>query len=211
MNPDPTKKTREIIFSRKRTVSIHPVVYFNNTLVNSMATQKHLGMILESKLSFENHLQSVFSRVNKIIGLLRIFQPTLPRKSLVTTYKSFNRPHLDHGDVIYDRAFNESFHQSRESLQYSASIAIDAAIRGTSSEKRFQEIGLETLKPRCWLRKLCLFYKLIKEKSPAYLFQLIPENNNPHTTGSVQKSQILFLKTKTNFFKNSFCPAVIME
>ena len=102
-----------------------------------MATQKHLGMILESKLSFENHLQSVFSRVNKIIGLLRIFQPTLPRKSQVTTYKSFNRPHLDYGDVVYDWAFNESFHQSRESLQYSPSILIDAAIRGTSSEKRF--------------------------------------------------------------------------
>ena len=139
LNPDPTKQTQEIIFSRKRTVSIHPVVYFNNTLVNSMAPQKHLGMILESKLSFENHLQSVFSRVNKIIGLLRIFQPTLPRKSLVTTYKSFNRSHLDYGDVVYDRAFNKSFHQSRESLQYSVSIAIDAAIRGTSSEKCFKK------------------------------------------------------------------------
>ena len=139
LNPDPTKQTQEIIFSRKRTVSIHPVVYFNNTLVNSMAPQKHLGMILESKLSFENHLQSVFSRVNKIIGLLRIFQPTLPRKSLVTTYKSFNRPHLDYGDVVYDRAFNKSFHQSRESLQYSVSIAIDAAIRGTSFEKCFKK------------------------------------------------------------------------
>ena len=139
LNPDPTKQTQEIIFSRKRTVSIHPVVYFNNTLVNSMAPQKHLGMILESKLSFENHLQSVFSRVNKIIGLLRIFQPTLPRKSLVRTYKSFNRPHLDYGDVVHDRAFNKSFHQSRESLQYSVSIAIDAAIRGTSSEKCFKK------------------------------------------------------------------------
>ena len=139
LNPDPTKQTQEIIFSRKRTVSIHPVVYFNNTLVNSMAPQKHLGMILESKLSFENHLQSVFSRVNKVIGLLRIFQPTLPRKSLVTTYKSFNRPHLDYGDVVYDRAFNKSFHQSRESLQYSVSIAIDAAIRGTSPEKCFKK------------------------------------------------------------------------
>ena len=28
---------------------------------------------------------------------------------------------------------------------------------------------------------------------------------------SVQKSKILFLKTKTNFFKNSFFPAVILE
>ena len=103
----------------------------------------------------------------------------------MTIYKSFIRPHLDYGDVVYDRASNESFHQSLESLQYNAAIAITGAIRGTSSEKLFQELGLETLKSRRWLRKLCLFYKLIKEKSPAYLFQLIPENNTTYSTRSV--------------------------
>ena len=59
-----------------------------------------------------------------------------------------------------------------QSLQYSAAIAITGGIRGTSSDKLFQELDLETLKSRHWLRKLCLFYKLIKEQSPAYLFQL---------------------------------------
>ena len=74
-------------------------------------------MILDSKISYENHLQSVFSRAKKTIGLLRKFQPTLPRKYLVTIYKSFIRPHLDYGDVVYERASNKSFHQSLESLQ----------------------------------------------------------------------------------------------
>ena len=50
----------------------------------------------------------------------------------MTIYKSFIRPHLDYGDVVYHWASNESFHQSRESLQYSAAIAITGAIRGTS-------------------------------------------------------------------------------
>ena len=122
----------------------------------------------------------------------------------VTIYKSFIRPHLDYGDVVYDRASNESFHQSLESLKYNAAIAVTGTIRGTSSENLFQELGLETLKSRRWLRKLCLFYKLIKEKSPTYLFQLIPENNTSYSTKSVQKSQIFLFKTKTNFFKNSF-------
>ena len=36
--PDPTKQAQEIIFSRKKTVSIDPVFYFDNTLVNSTAT-----------------------------------------------------------------------------------------------------------------------------------------------------------------------------
>ena len=49
-NPDLTTQAQEIIFSKKKTVSIHPVVYFNNTPVNSTVTPKHLGMILDSKL-----------------------------------------------------------------------------------------------------------------------------------------------------------------
>ena len=36
--------------------SFHSVVYFSNTPVNSTVTHKHLGMILGSKLSYENHL-----------------------------------------------------------------------------------------------------------------------------------------------------------
>ena len=122
-NPDITKKFQEIIFSRKKVDSTHPVVYFNNTPVNSTATHENLSMIIDSKLSYENHLQSAFSQVNKTISLLRKLQPTLPRKSLMTIYKSFTRPHLDYGDVVYNRASNESFQESLKSLQCSTGIA----------------------------------------------------------------------------------------
>ena len=37
-------------------------------------------------------------------------------------------------------------------------------------EKLFQQLGLEPLKSKRWLEKLCLLYKLIKEKSLAYPF-----------------------------------------
>ena len=70
-NPDPNKHAQEIIFSRKRTFSIHPVVYFDNTRINSTRTHKHVGVILDSKLGYEHHFQSFFSRINKIISLLR--------------------------------------------------------------------------------------------------------------------------------------------
>ena len=139
-------------------------------------------MILDSNLSYEHHIKSILNKVNKAIGLLRKFQLILPRHSLITIYKTFIRPHLDGGDVIYDRAFNESFHQRLESIQYNAAIAITGTIRGTSSEKLFQELGLETLKSRHWFRKLHLFHKILHSKSPSYLFNLIPENNDPYTS-----------------------------
>ena len=68
---DSTKQAKEMIFSRKKSVSIYPAVYFNNDPVNSTAADKHLGMILDSKLSYENHLQFFFSRVKKTIALVR--------------------------------------------------------------------------------------------------------------------------------------------
>ena len=50
---------------------------------------------------------------------------------LLTIYKSFIRPHLDYGDIIYDLAYTASLHQNIEYLQYNSAIAITGAIRGT--------------------------------------------------------------------------------
>ena len=161
-NPDISKQAHEVIFSRKRSIVTHPPLNFNNIPVAQTNSQKHLGMQLDRKLNFEEHLSKVESKVNKTIGIIRKLQNLLPRSALITIYKSFIRSHLDYGDIIYDKAFNESFHAKLEPLQYNATLAITGAIRGSSSEKVYQELGLETLKSRRWYRKLSLLYKVLK-------------------------------------------------
>ena len=83
------------------------------------------------------------------------------------------RPIVDYGDIIYDRAYNTSFHQNIESIQYNAVLAIKGAARETSREKLYQELGFESLQQRGWYRKLCCLFKIINNQSPLYLFQLI--------------------------------------
>ena len=61
----------------------------------------------------------------------------LPRRSLVTIYKSFVRPHLDYGDIIFNQVFNKSFHDNLESIQYNASFTITGTIGGSSREKLY--------------------------------------------------------------------------
>ena len=56
-----------------------------------------------------------------------------------------------------------------ESLQYNAALAITGAIRGSSKEELFQELGFEYLSSRRWLRKI-LFYKIVVNKLPNYLY-----------------------------------------
>ena len=82
--------------------------------------------------------------------MIRKLQPIIPRAALLTIYKSFLRPPLDYGDVIHDRAFNESFQNKLESVQYDVALAITGVIRGFSREKLYQELGLVSLKSQRW-------------------------------------------------------------
>ena len=101
-NPDPSKQAQEVIFSRKLQKLVYTPLHFNNIAVTQLTTQKHLCMLLDVKLDFQEHLKNTYSKVNKTIGLLRKLHNTLPRLSLLTIYKSFIRPHLDYGYIIYN-------------------------------------------------------------------------------------------------------------
>ena len=143
------------------------------------------------------------------MGLLSKFQQILPRSSLLTIYETFIRSQLDYADIIYDQAYNSAFHDKLESIQYNASLAITGAIRRTSTEKIYQELGLESLKSRRWFRKLCYFYKIFNEKSASYLFNLIPNCKRVHNTRL--SYHIPPIKVRHDYFKNSFFLSAITE
>ena len=113
-NPDPTKQAHEVIFSRKTKEIYHPPLVFN---VSQSSSQKHLGVILDSKLIFDEHLKMVSLKISKTLGLLRKLHNLLLRSALITISKAFDRPYLDYGDILYDQAYNMSFHHKLESIQ----------------------------------------------------------------------------------------------
>ena len=151
-------------------------------------------MILNTKLDFILHLKNVQNKVNKTIGLLRKLQGALPRTSLITIFKAFIRPHLDYGNITYDRAYNTSFHQNIELIQYNAALAIAGAVRRTSRKKLYQELSFESLQQRRWYRKLCCLFKIIKNSH-----RVISFNYSPHQTSYIfHETQKIF----PNFVQN---------
>ena len=117
-NPDPRKQAQELLFSWKTTSKPYPVLNINNNLFHQVQLRKHLGLFLDPKLSFEEHIQCILIKTWKIIGLIRKLEPIIPREALLTI-----------GDILYDRPFNES---SQKSVQYNVALAITGAIRGLS-------------------------------------------------------------------------------
>ena len=150
-NPGPQKQAVELTFSRKKIEVDHPAILFNYIPVKKVNEHEHLGIILDSKLSFSAHIKSAISKTRKGIGLLKYLAQYLPRHTLNELYKLYVRPHLDYGDVIYHiPAKMSDFSQNivlpnlmekLESVQYSAALAVTGTWRGTSREKLYTELG----------------------------------------------------------------------
>ena len=66
-------------------------------------------MYLGEKCNYNTHIIETLSKVYKGIGLLRNLFNKLPRQALATIYKAFIRPHLDYGDIVYDKPYNGTF------------------------------------------------------------------------------------------------------
>ena len=168
---------------------------FNNNNVIQATSHKHLGIILDT-------FWTVPCKTNKTLGLIRKLQNLLPRTALMTLYKAFVRPPLDYCDILYNQAHNALFHQKLESLQYNACLGITGTIRGSSREKLCEELGFESLQQRRWYRKLCSFYKIFKNESPRYLFNIILIRNSSYITRN--HANIPLFKTNHIFLKKLF-------
>ena len=64
-NPEPTKQAQEVSFGRKTKKLPHPALVFDNANVTQSLYQKHLGIILDSKLTFENHINMLTITIDK--------------------------------------------------------------------------------------------------------------------------------------------------
>ena len=208
-NPDPSKQATEIVFSKKRSNTQLPALTFNNNILTPSDSHKHLGLILDRKLNFKNHLSEKISKANKGVGVIKRLYKYLPRASLVNIYKCFVRPHLDYGDIIYDNSSNTTFSQMVESVQYNAALAITGSIRGTSREILYQELGFESLHDRRWFRKLCFYYKIRHNMCPLYLTELLPVmETRSHSLRSYRPPTVPNFRTER--FKSTFSPLVLL-
>ena len=112
----------------------HPLLFFNGNPVIQTDILKHLRLFRDTKLSFLDHLKTVFEKTNKTIGLPCKLRLVLARSPLFITYKSFVRPHFDYRDIIYGQTYDTTFHQKMEAMWYTAALAITVATTGPSKE-----------------------------------------------------------------------------
>ena len=121
--------------------------------------------------------------------------------------QTFVRPNLDYSNVVYDQPNNSCLSDKIETVQYNTELVITGAIRRTSIEKSYQEVGLESLKDRRWLRWIMSYWYKISTKLPPYLYELIPSLQRSHRYPGCFQT----LRCRTTLFQNLFLLFTITE
>ena len=221
-NPDISKQAVEVIFSNKKVPSSPTPLTFNRIPVKRVSQTKHLGMILDSKLSFENHVNAKIAIANKGLGVMKQLRKWVPSKTLQDLYKLYVRPHLDYGDILYD--IPESQKQSIfsnnltnnlmakiESIQYEAAKIVTGAWHGTSRDKLYSDLGWEPLHQRRTFRKLLLLFEVLKNSSPNYLSETVALYNYNRDSRLYNKGFLRPVFCQSKRYKLSFFPSTISD
>ena len=93
-------------------------------------------------------------------------------------------------------------------LQYKAALAITGAIQGTSRDRIYQELGLESLKSRRWYKRLTCMFKIMRNEAPNYLINLIRKCEHKIKTRNSHKP---LYHCRTECFKSSFFPSALSD
>ena len=180
-----------------------------------MKNHKHLGLTLDTKLSFVHHINEKTAIAKKGIGVIKYLSKFVSVKTLDQIYKAFVRPHLDYCDVVYHIPPNINLFDSTISLtcsmekvervQYQAALAVTGCWQGTNRNKLYEELGWESLSDRRWVRRMILFYKMLRYNYPVYLYEHIPRQRVP-IYGCRSPHVFHEIKCRTSKYMNSFFP-----
>ena len=221
-NPSVSKQAVEILFSQRKVPSTHPPLVFNGIPVKLVKETKHLGIILDSKLSFKSHLEEKIAKAKQGLGIMIQLKKWVCHSVLEVIYKSFIRPFFDYGDVLYHSSntlktnvFNQSTNspllKQVENIQYRAAKIVTGAWQGSSQEKLYQILGWESLHNRRILRKLSILHETLTNKYPVYLFDTLKALQ--YAVNSRLSNQLLLKNVlcKRATFPKTFLPSTIKD
>ena len=211
-NPDPSKQATELLFSCKKSSPNHPPLFFNGTPVTSVKKHIHLGLIFDSKLSFDKHVDEKIIKAKKGIVIIKHLSKFLPLKTLDQMYKTLVRPHLDYCDIIYHiPPINSpytlgitlpSLMEKVERIQYQAAFAITGTWQGSSRNKLYEELGWESLSDHRWSRRILQINKIQNNNNPVYLKDKLPALRR--SSRITNPNNFHEINCKTSRYKNSF-------
>ena len=77
-------------------------IYIDDQHVQQVSSAKYLGMLIDSTLKWDLHIDNMVKKISAKIAILRSLRKIVPVETLKLLYNAIVQPHFDYADVVYD-------------------------------------------------------------------------------------------------------------
>ena len=197
------QKSCDMIFSKKLLPS-YPVI-MDLTIIERVHLHKHLGIYLSSDLSWDKQISHITRKINlKLSLILKVKQ--LSRQCLDILCKLHIRSTIDYCITVFGPCLNQTQIKKLDSLLYRCGRVVTGALKYTSTNNLFDELGWEATTQRIKLLCLSQFHKIIHKNTTPLIYECLPPFLNARYP---TKRTFQFYQCKKTFFEKSFFPMTI--
>ena len=164
---------------------------------------KYLGVILDSSLSMNQHIDHVKKKVSYMLGIFSRARPSLTIESGNRLFKSMILPILDYCGAVFHRC-GKGNEESLECLQRRAGRIV-LNIAHLSAEQMCTSLGWDTLTRRRENHIVELVEKCLKGMAPSYLSKYFQfKRHNIHDYDTRNKDKLVINRVKSVSTKRAF-------
>ena len=99
------KKTNYMLFSRTAT-SVSRDIIFDGAPISRVNSMNFLGMFIDDKLSWTQHVNYLCSVISRNVGILNKLKYFLPSNILYNIYNALILSHISYGILAWGRAYD---------------------------------------------------------------------------------------------------------
>ena len=177
----------------------------SQTMLEAVKEEKYLGVVIDSNLTFQDHIDAVTSKANRTLGIIRRTFKNLNKEMFLTLYKTLVRPTLEYCSPVWNPRLIKQKRQL-EQIQRRATKLMNN-IKNLSYSEHLMYLGLPTMEYRFLRADMIQTYKLVHglEGLPATAF--FQMDRNRATRGHHFK--IVKARCSTNLYANTFSNRIV--
>lgn len=197
-----------MIFSLHHSTNSKSVV-INHKNLERVYEAKFLGVYLDPKLSWKNHILYTKRKISKSIGLLSKAKKTLDIHSLITLYYSFTYPYFTYCIELWGNTY-KTYMDSLFLLQKRIIRIITSSKRNEHTASLFKKLEILPLSKLFEYRILMMLYKFENKKVPVILQNIFTKQTSVHSYNTRNASSLTMPKLSVEACRRSFIYAAIV-
>ena len=158
-------KTNVMLFSNIHLASDLSNISLNNTQIQYASSVRFLGVEIDNKLKFNNHINSISNKISKNAGVLYKLRQFVPQNILITIYRSLVESYLNYCTLLFGNAF-QSHLNPLEVAQRKCLRIIDFKHPQTHSDPIFAKLKLLKFSDMYKLNLVTYMYKNLNKFDP---------------------------------------------